>query len=169
MTVHVPFDGLEGVRFAHAGRLEAAKDGATRWNTTQTGLSEARYRLRGMPLIEVVALPQPETLDIEQVLRTLTAAVAEALPARPEGVWATWTTATAYAVGPTVVRRQPAVTHDPVVHVYHHRPADAVDRMCKAIEEVLCRELSLPAGHVFITVQPVHIALDADASTHGPA
>jgi hypothetical protein len=117
-----------------------------------------------MPLIEVVALPQPETLDIEQVLRALTAAVAEALPARPEGVWATWATATAYAVGPTVARRQPAGTHDPVVHVYHHRAADAVERMCAAIEEVLCRELSLPAGHVFITVQPVRVAADGDDS-----
>jgi len=108
-----------------------------------------------MPLIEVVALPQPEAVDIEQVLRRLTGAVADVLPARPEGVWATWTTAAAYAVGPEVARRQPAQTHDPVVHVYHQRPPDAVERMCKAIEDVLCRELSLPPGNVFITVQPV--------------
>jgi hypothetical protein len=115
-----------------------------------------------MPLIEVVALPQPETVDIEKVLSTLTVAVAEVLPARPEGVWATWTTVRAYAVGPRVAHRQPARTHDPIVHVYHHRPADAVDRMCKAIEEVLTRELSLPPGQVFITVQPVQTALGTD-------
>ena len=111
-----------------------------------------------MPLIEVVALPQPATVDIGHVLRTLTAAVADVLPARPEGVWATWTTVTAYAVGSNVAERQPADTHDPVVHVYHQRPADAVERMCEAIEEVLCRELSLPSGHVFVTVQPVQTA-----------
>jgi hypothetical protein len=112
-----------------------------------------------MPLIEVVALPQPATVDIEHVLRILTASVAEVLPARAEGVWATWTTVTAYAVGPNVAVRQPAGTHDPVVHVYHQRPADAVERMCTVIEEVLCRELSLPSGHVFVTAQPVQIAL----------
>jgi hypothetical protein len=111
-----------------------------------------------MPLIEVVALAQPATVDIEHVLRTLTTAVADVLPARPEGVWATWTTVTAYAVGPVVAQRQPAQTHDPIVHVYHHRPEDAVERMCKAIEEVLCRELSLPPGNVFVTVQPVRAA-----------
>jgi hypothetical protein len=114
-----------------------------------------------MPLIEIVALPQPATVDIEHVLRTLTTGVAEVLPARPEGVWATWTTVTAYAVGPNVAHRQPAQTHDPVVHVYHHRPSDAVERMCKVIEEILCRELSLPDGNVFITVQPVQIAAPA--------
>src|SRR5262245_27716136 len=108
-----------------------------------------------MPLIEVVALPQPEGVDIDQVLRTLTAAVAEVLPARPEGVWAMWRTVTAYAVGPAVARAQRAESHDPVVHVYHHRPADAVARMCAVITEVLCRELSLAEGNVFITVQPV--------------
>ena len=36
----------------------------------------------------------------------------------------------------------PTQTHDPIVHVFHHRTADAVERMCKVIEEVLCRELS---------------------------
>jgi hypothetical protein len=111
-----------------------------------------------MPLIEVVALPQPATVDIDEVLRRLAAAVADVLPARPEGVWATWTTVTAYAVGPDVARHQRAETHDPIVHVYHHRPADAVERMCTAIEEVLCRELSLPSGNVFITAQPVRTA-----------
>jgi hypothetical protein len=111
-----------------------------------------------MPLIEVVALPQPGTVDIDHVLRTLAVAVAEVLPARQEGVWATWTTMTAYAVGPNVARNQPDQTHDPIVHVYHHRTPDAVERMCKAIEEVLCRELSMPTGHVFITVQPVQTA-----------
>ena len=111
-----------------------------------------------MPLIEVVALPQRVTVDIEQILSKLTVAVADVLPAKPEGVWATWTTVTAYAVGPNVAKHQPTQTHDPVVHVYHHRSADAVERMCKAIEEVLCRELTLPTGHVFITVQPVQTA-----------
>jgi hypothetical protein len=108
-----------------------------------------------MPLIEVAALPQPDGVDIDQVLRTLTLAVAEALPARPEGVWTTWTTVLAYAVGPAVAHQQPAQSHDPIVHIYHQRPPDAVERMCQVITDVLCRELSLPAGNVFITVQPV--------------
>lgn len=109
-----------------------------------------------MPVIEISALPQPDDVDIDHVLRTLTLAVADVLPARPEGVWTTWRTVTAYAVGPTVVRLQPARSHDPIVHVYHQRPPDAVERMCKVITDVLCRELSLPEGNVFITVQPVH-------------
>ena len=109
-----------------------------------------------MPLIEVVALPQADTVDIDHILRTLTAAVAQVLPARPEGVWTTWRTLTAYAVGPTVAREQPPGSHDPVVHIYHQRPADAVERMCEVITEVLCRELGLAPGNVFITVQAVH-------------
>jgi hypothetical protein len=64
----------------------------------------------------------------------------------------------AYAVGPNVAQHHPTQTHDPVVHVYHHRSADAVERMCEAIDEVLCRELTLPSGHVFITVQTVQTA-----------
>lgn len=109
-----------------------------------------------MPLIEVVALPQPDHVNVDHVLRTLTLAVADALPADPEGVWTTWRTLDAYAVGSTVARFQQAQSHDPVVHVYHQRPEDAVLRMCKAITEVLCRELNLGHGNVFITVQPVH-------------
>ena len=108
-----------------------------------------------MPLIEVVALPQPEGVDIDHVLRTLAVAVAEALPARPEGVWTTWRTVTAYAVGGTVAHEQRAESHDPVVHIYHQRPPDAVERMREAVTAVLCRELGLTPGNVFITVQTV--------------
>lgn len=108
-----------------------------------------------MPLIEVVALPQPDSIKIDHVLRSLTQAVAEALPAQPDAVWATWRTLDAYAVGSTVASFQQAQTHDPVVHIYHQRKEDAVLRMCQAITEVLCRELNLVNGNVFITVQPV--------------
>jgi len=55
-----------------------------------------------------------------------------------------------------VAREQPTGSHDPVVHVYHKRPPDAVERMCLAITDVLCRELRLTPGNVFITVQAVH-------------
>jgi hypothetical protein len=94
-------------------------------------------------------------VDIDHVLRTLAVKVAEVLPARPEGVWTTWRTLTAYAVGPVVSRQQPAESHDPIVHVYHKRSRDAVERMCQVITDVLCQELGLAPGNVFITVQPV--------------
>src|SRR5262245_22547264 len=107
-----------------------------------------------MPLIEIVALPQPASVDIDSVLRRLTISVAEALPARPEGVWITWRTLDAYAVGSQVSRQQPPNSHDPIVHIYHQRPAGAVERMCEVIKAVLCQELALPEGNVFITIQP---------------
>jgi len=107
-----------------------------------------------MPLIEILALPQPASVDIDAVLRRLTLSVAEVLPARPEGVWTTWRTIDAYAVGTQVSHQQPPNSHDPIVHIYHQRPADAVERMCEAIKTVLCQDLGLPEGNVFITVQP---------------
>lgn len=113
-----------------------------------------------MPLIEVSALrPARGAVDPAGVVRAVALEAADALGARPEAVWVTWRwLEDAYAVGEDVAAAQPRATHAPIVHVYVNRPPDAVERLVDAVERVLCRELGLEEGNVFVTVQPVHAA-----------
>jgi hypothetical protein len=111
-----------------------------------------------VPLIEICALPPRGDTDVGRVLQLLNRAVADAVPCRLDAVWTTWRSLGAgYAVGDAVADRQQADSHAPIVHVYLNRPRDAVDRVRDVIEEVLVRELSLAAGNVFVTVQPVFL------------
>jgi hypothetical protein len=108
-----------------------------------------------VPLIEIRALPWVDRARLADVARTLNREVAAAIPCRLDAVWTTWRSLDGYAVGDVVAEQQPEESHAPVVHLYVNRPPDAVERICEVIEEVLCRELPLAAGNVFITVQPV--------------
>jgi phenylpyruvate tautomerase PptA (4-oxalocrotonate tautomerase family) len=116
-----------------------------------------------VPLVEIHALPFDDGLDVAVVLRRVTAAVADVLGARPEAVWATWSTIDGgYAVAGDVRTSQPAGSHAPIVHVHARRSAAEVDAICDAVERVLVAELGLADGNVFVTVAPVQ-ALDASA------
>ena len=109
-----------------------------------------------MPLIEIVALPQPDGVDIKAVTTALNRGVADAIPCRLDAVWTTWRTIEgAYAVGDVVAAEQQQVTHAPIVHVYLQRTPEETDRAVEAIERVLAAELGLADGNVFVTVQPV--------------
>jgi hypothetical protein len=111
-----------------------------------------------MPLIEIDALEQPSTVDLERVTRELNRAVAAAIPCRLDAVWTVWrTVAGPYVRGEETARVQPADTHAPIAHVYLHRTAVETARAVEAIERVLERELSLAPGNVFVTVQPVEL------------
>ncbi len=43
----------------------------------------------------------------------------------------------------------------PIVHVYHHRAPDQVDRAVEAIETVLADARSIDRSQIFVTTQPV--------------
>jgi len=109
-----------------------------------------------MPLIEIRALPQPASVDVERVVRRVARDVTAALGARPDAVWVTWSTIDGpYAVGADVRTEQPAGTHAPLVHVYARRTTTELEAIGSAVEAALVEELSLERGNVFVTVQPV--------------
>ena len=114
--------------------------------------------MSSMPLIEIHALPQPDGVDLAGISRMLNAAVAKALGCKLEAVWTVWRTIDGpYARGDTVSAQVPPA-FGPIVHLYHHRTSEQVERVAEVIETVLSRELSLDPGDVFVTSQPVSIA-----------
>jgi hypothetical protein len=109
-----------------------------------------------MPLIEILALPQPPDVDVPAVTRALAREVAAAIPCRVEAVWTVWRTIDGvYAQGESIERAQPGTTHGPIVHVYLHRSIEETERAVTAIERNLSAALGLAPGNVFVTVQPV--------------
>jgi phenylpyruvate tautomerase PptA (4-oxalocrotonate tautomerase family) len=116
-----------------------------------------------VPLLEIHCLPLEEGADVAAVLRRVTAAVADAIGARPEAVWATWSTIDGgYAVAGDVRDVQSGDSHAPIVHVRARRSAAEIDAICAAVERVLVADLGLAAGNVFVTVAPVQ-SLDPSA------
>lgn len=112
-----------------------------------------------MPLIEIHAQPRPD-IDQVAIARAVNAAVAEALGARLDAVWTVWRTIDGpFVRGDMASGDAPGGRFGPVVHVYHHRTPEQVERVVAAIEAILAAALSLQPGDVFITSQPV--AIDA--------
>jgi len=111
-----------------------------------------------MPLIEILLLPSAEQVDRAAVARAVNAAVAEAIPCRLDAVWTVWRTIDGpFVRGAAVSGEHAEGRFGPVVHVYHHRTAEEVDRIAEAIETVLARWLSLDRSDIFVTTQPVSI------------
>ena len=109
-----------------------------------------------MPLIEIVALPQAETVNLSSVVQRLNRAVAEAIPCRVNAVWTIWRTVTGpYGHGEDIAFEQRAETHPPIAHVYLRRTAEETSRVVETIERVLAGELGVSPGNVFVTVQSV--------------
>ena len=120
-----------------------------------------------MPLIEIQVLPRDD-VDRASISRALTAAVAAAIPCRRDAVWTTWRTIDGpFARGDEVSTPKTAAAFGPVVHVYHHRAPDQVDRAVEAIETVLAEALSIDRSSVFVTTQPVAIEDPAFAPEDG--
>jgi hypothetical protein len=112
-----------------------------------------------MPLIEIHALAQPEGVDLATISTKVNAAVARALGCKLEAVWTVWLTIDGpIAHGNEVSGAATKAAYGPIVHIYHHRTPEQVERVTEAIETVLSRELSLARGDVFVTSQPVAIA-----------
>jgi hypothetical protein len=109
-----------------------------------------------MTLIEVLLLPSDDRVDRASIGRTLNAAVAEAIPCRLEAVWTAWRTIDGpFVRGGEASGEEAPERFGPIVHVYHHRTAEQVERIVDAIETVLARELSLERNAIFVTTQPV--------------
>ena len=108
-----------------------------------------------MPLIEILSL-DTSGVDRAVVCRSVNAAVAEALGARPDAVWTTWRTIEVDVRGDGATRGLQA-TSGPIVHVYHHRTAAQVAVVVEVIQAVLARELSIAPDGVFVTTQPVEM------------
>ena len=110
-----------------------------------------------MPLIEIRLLPRGD-LDRAAISPALATAVAAAVPCRVEAVWITWQTIDGpMARGSEVSAAETANSFGPIVHVYHHRTPEQIERVVEAIETVLSRELNAARDQVFVTTQPVAI------------
>ena len=110
-----------------------------------------------MPLIEIRTLPRDD-IDRASISRSLNAAVAEAVPCRLDAVWSTWQVLDGpFARGDEVSTAQTAVAFGPIVHVYHHRTPEQVERVVEAIETILAEAFSVERDEVFVTTQPVAI------------
>lgn len=110
-----------------------------------------------MPLIEIRALPHDD-IDRAVISRALAEAVAAAVPCRVEAVWTTWQTIDGpFTHGDVASSDESASRFGPIVHVYHHRTTEQVERVVEAIESVLARELKVDRDQVFVTTQPVAI------------
>jgi hypothetical protein len=112
-----------------------------------------------MPLIEIHVLPAL-AIDRAAAGRRLNASVAAAIPCKVEAVWTVWRTIDGpFVKGDEASSQQTAASFGPIVHVYHHRTPEQVDRAIQAIEGVLAQELGINGGDIFVTSQPVAIEL----------
>lgn len=107
-----------------------------------------------VPLIQIESLATPD-VDRAAICRTLNAEVATALGARLEAVWTTWRTIELDVRGDDARGDDTRASIAPIVHLFHHRTAEQVERVVEVIENVLARELSIDSASVFVTTQPV--------------
>ena len=110
-----------------------------------------------MPLIEIIALPQPAHVHPSSVLRAINRAVGEALGRPASSAWSTWRTLDPgqYAVGDDVADLQPAGSHPPVVHIWAERPPEALELVVDAVCAVLGEHLGIEPAGVFVTTARV--------------
>lgn len=108
-----------------------------------------------MPVVQIRALPQPESVDIAAALSAVATELAALLGVEPAGTWATWETIQPgqYAEGSDVPTTQPRHTHPPLVTLtaFEGRSAELVEQMLTCVAETLARELGLGEGNVFVT------------------
>ena len=110
-----------------------------------------------MPLIEIRTMAHVD-VDRAAISRALNAAVADAVPCRLDAVWSTWQTIDGpFVRGDEVATAEAPGTVGPIVHVYHHRTAEQVERVVEAIEVTLATALGVDRETVFVTTQPVAV------------
>ena len=110
-----------------------------------------------MPLIEIMALPQPAHVHPPIVLRAINQAVGEALGRPASSAWSTWRTLDPghYAVGAEGADRQPTGSHPPVVHIWAERPPEALELVVDAVCAVLGEHLGIEPADIFVTTSRV--------------
>jgi phenylpyruvate tautomerase PptA (4-oxalocrotonate tautomerase family) len=108
-----------------------------------------------VPVVQIRALPQPESVDIAAALSAVATELAALLGEEPQGTWATWETIGSgrYAEGSDSPTTQPRHTHPPLVTVtaFEGRAAAHVEHMFTCVAETLVRVLELRQGHVFVS------------------
>jgi phenylpyruvate tautomerase PptA (4-oxalocrotonate tautomerase family) len=108
-----------------------------------------------MPLIQVQALPQANTVDIPATVRKIAVAVAAALNVPEKVVLCTWTILEPqhYAEGNATGSTQQPGSFPPVVNMtlFEGRSAELIERAITAVAETLQEALGLPSPHAFIT------------------
>lgn len=110
-----------------------------------------------MPVIEIKALPQKEWISVPNVIKKLSAKVAQVIGEEPKHVWLTWETIKSehYIEDNHESPLQPAGTHPPIVKIlaFEGRAQELVEKLMSAVAEVLVKELELEPGNVFILYQ----------------
>ena len=112
-----------------------------------------------MPIIQIKALPQKSGLDINKILKTLTAEVSKATKIPLNNLWATWETLTSqlYIEGETSSSLQPFNSHPPLVNVisFEGKSIDIQEAIMTTVGRVLTRELQIDQGNCFIVYDEV--------------
>lgn len=107
-----------------------------------------------MPILEVTALPQAESVDIEAVEQALVRAASAELGGAA-AVWVVWRSLEPghYSEGDAAPATQPATTHPPIVRIvaYEGRSPELIARVTVAVAETLVRELGLAPGNAFVS------------------
>lgn len=110
-----------------------------------------------MPVIEIKALPQKEWISVPNVIKKLSAKVAQVIGEEPKHVWSTWETIKSehYIEDNHESPLQPSGTHPPIVKIlaFEGRPQELVEKLMSTVAEVLVKELELEPGNVFILYQ----------------
>lgn len=107
-----------------------------------------------MPIVHVLALPQPPQIDVGEAVAALARSTAEALGEPASGVWVTWQTLDPglYSEGGDAPATQPRPTHPPIVRIlaFEGRSPELVELVLEAVGEAVVRELHLEQGNAFV-------------------
>lgn len=108
-----------------------------------------------MPVVHLRALPQPAGVDVTAAARRLCVELARITGGAPKSFWATWETLEPgrYVEGDTPATVQPRDTHPPLVEIvaFEGRDEAEIERILRAVADVLCDALGLEPGNVFAT------------------
>ncbi len=106
-----------------------------------------------MPIIEIRALPQKQTVSLKKVISKLNKDLATACGYGPKHVWITWTNIEPglYFEGRDSAPLQPKDSHPPLVNVmaFGKKQDLEIGLMLKTVSESLSDSLSL-GGNVFV-------------------
>lgn len=107
-----------------------------------------------MPIIRILALPQPAHVDVAAILQDTCVALAATMNTSPDQVWGTWETLPTghYVQGDVAAQMQPNASHPPIVEVMllEGRPAELKERILTCVGESLPAALGLATGNVYV-------------------
>ena len=107
-----------------------------------------------MPVLEIQALPQKGSVELQWVCTKLAEAVGEIVGVPPENVRVLWKTLHPghYMAGAEDAQEQPAGTRPPVVRVniFEGQKFENVEKLLVRIADTLCQEIHIDQGNVVI-------------------